>query len=98
MSSGLETFTCTELPAMLRPLKPILASRNCLRASSRSVVSQSFSSSLVSMASRRCAPPRRSRPSGSWRWGTHRGQLSTVSFEKKFGSVKSDAGKARQHD
>ena len=88
-SSGLVTFTCTVLPTTPRPVKPILASRSVLRVSSRSVLSQSFSSSLVSMASNRCAPPRRSRPSGSCLCGTHLGQLSTVSLEKKFGIVKS---------
>ena len=89
ISSGLVTFTCTELPTMPRPVKPILASRSDLRVSSRSVLSQSFSSSLVSMASSRCAPPRRSRPSGSCLCGSQPGQLSTVSLEKKFGIVKS---------
>src|SRR5665647_512069 len=88
-SSGLVIFTCTELPTTPSPVKPILASRNCLRLSSRKLVSQSFSSPFVSMASNRCAPPRRSRPSGSCWCGSQRGQLSTVSLEKKFGIVKS---------
>ncbi len=86
--SGCAILTTTAPPCTPSPVNPMRASRSRLRASSRMLSSQSLRTSLVSMASRRCAPPRRSRPRLSWRFGNQSGQASTVSFEKRFGSAR----------
>ena len=92
-SSGFARRTCTALLAIPRPVKPILASRNRLRASSRTLSNQSLRTSATSIASSRCAPPLRSRPRGSCILGIHAGQACTVSLERKFGSEKSRPAK-----
>src|SRR5436190_19718708 len=87
-SSALARRTCTALLEMPTPVTAILASRRRLRASSRSVSSQSLRTSAVSMDSSRWAPPRRSRPRLICARGTNHGQFATVSFAKKLGTNK----------
>jgi hypothetical protein len=87
-TSPSRTTTSTPVPRTTGTLASVspASTRKTRLTSSRNCSSRSLRTPAVSTSSRRCEPPRRSRPSTSWRCA-HVGQLWMVFSEKKLGTA-----------
>ena len=88
-SSGLASFTCSWLPCTPSPVKPIFASRNDLRASSRRLSNQSLLDLFLIHGQQQMRAAPQVETERHLLLGMNDGQPCTCSLEKKFGKANS---------